>query len=46
MDNSHKMRESHDVDRSDPKDLCSLGVVDLDLSLSQDVFGLQAVLSR
>ena len=31
MDNRHKMRVSHEEDRSDPKDLCSLGVVDLDL---------------
>ena len=30
MDNHHKMRVSHDEDRSDTKDLCSLGVVDLD----------------
>ena len=34
MDNYHSMRVSNDNDRSDPKDLCSLGVVDLDLSLS------------
>ena len=27
---------------SDPMDLCSLGVVDLDLSLSPDAFGLRA----
>ena len=33
---------SHATDRSDPKDLCSLGVIDLDLSLSPDAFGLQA----
>ena len=37
-----QMRVSNDNDRSDPKDLCSLGVVDLDLSLSPDVFGLRA----
>ena len=42
MDNYHSMRASHDADRSDPKDLCSLGVVDLDLSLSPDAFGLRA----
>ena len=42
MDNSHRMRVSHDEDRSDPKDLGSLGVVDLDLSLSPDAFGLRA----
>ena len=40
--NAHKMRVSHDEDSSNPKDLCSLGVVDLDLSLSTDSFGLQA----
>ena len=39
MDNYHKMRVSHDDDRSD---LCSLGVVELDLSLSPDAFGLRA----
>ena len=42
MDNYHSMPVSNDADRSDPKDLCSLGAVDLDLSLSQDVFGLPA----
>ena len=30
MDNYYKMHMSNDTDRSDPKDLCSLGVVDLD----------------
>ena len=30
--NAHKMRSSHDQDRSNPKDMCSLGVVDLDLT--------------
>ena len=40
--NAHKMRISHDDDRSNPKDMCSLSVVDLDLSLSPDAFGLQA----
>ena len=40
--NAHKMRASHDEDRSNPKDMCSLGVVDLDISLSPDAFGLQA----
>ena len=34
--NVHKMRASHDEDSSNPKDLCSLSVVDLDLSLSLD----------
>ena len=42
MDNYHSMRVSNDADRSDPKDLYSLGVVDLDLSLSPDAFGLRA----
>ena len=44
--NAHKMRVSHDEDSSDPKDLCSLGVVGLDLSLSPDAFGLQAFDSK
>ena len=34
MDNYHSIHVSHDNDGSDPKDLCSLRVVDLDLSLS------------
>ena len=38
----HSMCVSHDSDRSDPKDLCSFGVIDLDLSLSPDAFGLRA----
>ena len=33
MDNYHSMCVSHDTDRSDPNDLFSLGVVDLDVSL-------------
>ena len=37
-----KMRESNDQDGSDVINLCSLGVVDLDLSVSPDVFGLGA----
>ena len=45
-DNAHRMRVSHDEDISDPKDLCSLGVVDMDLSLSPDAFGLQAFDSK
>ena len=44
--NAHKMRASHDEDRSNPKDMCSLGVVDLDLSLSPDTFGLRAFDSK
>ena len=46
IDNRHKMHVSHDENRSDPKDLYSLGVVDLDLSLSPDAFGLQAFDSK
>ena len=37
-----KMRESNDQDGSETTKLCSLGVVDLDLSVSPDVFGLRA----
>ena len=40
--NQYSMRMSHDVDCSDPKDLSSLGVVDLDLSITPDAFGLKA----
>ena len=40
--NAHKMWAFHDEDQSKPKDMCSLGVVDLDLSLSPDAFGLWA----
>ena len=40
------MRVSHDEDSSNPRDLGSLGVVDLDLSLSPDAFGLQAFDNR
>ena len=40
------MRLSNDENGSDPKNLCSLGVVDLDLSLSPDVFGLRAFDSK
>ena len=36
------MHVSHDVDRSDLEDLFSLGVVDLDLSIWPDAFGLRA----
>ena len=36
------MWSSYDADGSIPKDMCSLGVVDLDLSLSLDAFGLRA----
>ena len=39
--NSHRMRVSNDQDGSEATTLCSLGVVDLDLSLSPDVFGLK-----
>ena len=44
--NAHKMRASHDEDSSNPKDMCSLSVVDLDLSLSPDAFGLRAFDSK
>ena len=37
-----KMRESNDQDGSEATNLRSLGVVDLDLSVSPDVFGLRA----
>ena len=40
--NLHKMRMSNDRDGSEATNLCSLGVVDLDLSVSPDVFGLRA----
>ena len=46
QDNAHQMRVSHDEDSSNPKDLCSLGVVDLDISLSPDTFGLRAFDSK
>ena len=36
------MRVSNDIDGSDPKGLSSLGVVDLDISITPDVFGLRA----
>ena len=42
VDSQCGMCLSNDADRSDPKDLLSLGVVDLDLSISPDVFGLRA----
>ena len=42
VDNYYSLCVSHDADRSDPKDLCSLGVVDLDLAISPDAFGLRA----
>ena len=41
-DNTHRMRVSNDREGSDPTNLGSLGLVDLDLSLSPDVFGLRA----
>ena len=40
--NLSKMRESNDPNSSEVTNLCSLGVVDLDLSLCPDVFGLNA----
>ena len=42
VDNHYSMRVSNDGDTSEPKDLFSLGVVDLDLSISPDAFGLRA----
>ena len=42
VDSHYSMRVSNDADRSDPKDLFSLGVVDLDLSISPDAFDLRA----
>ena len=42
VNNQYSMRGSLDVDRSEPKCLSSLGVVDLDLSITPDVFGLRA----
>ena len=38
VNNQYSMRGSLDVDCSDPKCLSSLGVVDLDLSITPDVF--------
>ena len=40
--NLYKMRVSNDRDGSEATNLCSLGVVDLDLSVSPDVLGLRA----
>ena len=45
-DNAHRMRVSNDREGSDPKNLGSLGVVNLDLSLSPDVFGFRALYSK
>ena len=42
VNNQYSMHVSHDEDQSDPKDLASLDVVDLDLSISPDAFGLRA----
>ena len=39
---AHQMLSSHDAKGSIPMDMCSLGVVDLDLSLSPDAFGRRA----
>ena len=36
------MRKSNDPSGSEPTNLCSLGVVDLDLTVCPDVFGLRA----
>ena len=40
--NLSKMRESNDPNGSETTNLCSLGVVDLDLSVCPDVVGLNA----
>ena len=40
--NLSKMRESNDPNGSEVTNLCSLGVVYLDISLYPDVFGLKA----
>ena len=37
-----QMRKSHDASESEPTDLDSLGVLDLDLTVCPDVFGLKA----
>ena len=37
-----KMRKSNDPNGSETTSLCSLGVVDLDLTVCPDVFGLRA----
>ena len=39
---AHQMLSSHDAKGSIQMDMCSLGVVDLDLSISLDAFGLRA----
>ena len=46
VDSHYSMCVSNDADRSNLKDLFSLGVVDLDLSISPDVFGLLMYLSH
>ena len=38
---AHMMPSSHDANGSIPMDMCSRGVMDLDVSLSPDAFGLQ-----
>ena len=42
VDDIYSMCLSNDVDRSDPVNLSSLGVVDLDTAIVPDVFGLRA----
>ena len=39
---AQQMQSSHDAKGSNQMDMCSLGVVDLDLSISLDAFGLRA----
>ena len=46
VDDNYSMRSSNDNDRADPVRLSSLGVVDLDISIVPDVFGLWAFDSR
>ena len=48
VENHYSMRVSNDGDSSDPKDLLSLGVVDLDLSIRRMrlVFGLLMYLNH
>ena len=43
---AHEMLSSHDAKGSIQIDMCSLGVVDLDLAISLDAFGLRAFYHR
>ena len=42
QEQANRMRRSHDEDGSLQMNMYSLGVMDLDLSISPDVFGLRA----